>query len=397
MNTHTTSSTAVRGDIGRLLRQGTNPQLWNAHDGSVLGRAMALWTVALWVLAAIVLISTGGWLVLVIGVVVYTASRKVRERLMATSPLLGIPTNGVSWLVPLSLLIPQLFSLPNSVEIGTASLWVAVACALMLLLEFSPWMKRFARHAKVSLGWSAALYNHVVSPSFIPQEYEAMSFHTSRERWERYQPELEQQLAGLPADWELFCGRNAADVIAVGSGGVVGIYSADFDGLIARSRGVVVNDQLISEASVALREESGYPVFGSQAWYASDYDPTIDIEFFNMQILGDAFAQESSLVDGEGTDFGFQTPTLPSKVSLTLASRLGMSADYSPVTVIVAHGLQMDTPWARVQVRDQVNWLGDAIICHPRYVADCVAALPGVFGSKQQIADAQAVVDLCTR
>lgn len=395
MTTHTTSRSD--SDIGRVLRHATAPELWKGRNGSMAGRAATLGTVVLWVLATIVLVSTGSWFGLAIGVVVYAASRLVQERFTENVPLLGFPVKALSWLVPLSLLIPQLLVLPEPVGVVTAGKWSIIACAVVLLFEFSPWMRRYVRHAQVSVGWSAAVDNRLKYTWLTGQEYEAMSSYGSRERWERYQPELKAQLAGLPEDWELFYGRNAADVIAVGPGGVVAVYSADFDGMFASSRDVVVDNDLVAAASVAVREAPGRPVFGSPAWYAFKQDRTLDIEAFNAQLLVDAYAQESGLVDGHGDDFGFYTPTLPSKTSSTLASRLGMSAQYSPVTVIVAHGLQMDTPWARVQVRDQAGWFGDAIVCHPRYVAECIKALPGVFGSRQHVADAQTAVDLRIR
>lgn len=398
MDTAHITATQPRTDAASRLRQATKPENWDSRS-SVVRPALKLLEVVLWVVAIVVLLQAGLWLSVVVGLWLKFATFKARERLLKANSVFGVPPMAVQWLIPFSLLLPQILALPGqgTGNLGT-SLFAVAGCGFTLLLESAPWFKRLVRHAQVSLGWSASLNNHTVDNEVYASELDQLTHRNSPERWEKYQSELEEQLTSLSGDWELIYGRNEADVLAVGSGGVVGIYNADLDGYVATVQEAIVDDDLLEEASVALRETPGYPVFGSRAWYSQEQDMSVDaVSTINIPLLEEATQQPSELVDGDGVDFGFRVPTLPSKDMVRLSTHLGMSAEHSPVTLIVAHGLQMDTPWARVQVRNGIEWLGTAVVCHPRYVADCIAALPGMFGSKQQIADAQSVVDLRTR
>lgn len=47
---------------------------------------------------------------------------------------------------------------------------------------------------------------------------------------------------------------------------------ADLGGYVATVQEAIVDDDLLEEASVALCETPGYPVFGSRAWYFEEHE-----------------------------------------------------------------------------------------------------------------------------
>ena len=337
---------------------------------------------------------------LVCNLAIYGAARGVETRMSDKRPMLGTPRHVSRWAIPAAFIPAVALS---SLSMTAAVAVIVVVAVASVIWDWSPWLVRAAQDGQAAAGWNTGLNNRTPFAQLTSSDTKGLTRAHNPQQWEEYSVELADQLDTLSGQWETTGPRVYADALAVGPGGVVGVFSADLDGVEVRHADVDADEDTIAAAQTALREVTGLPVYGSVAWNAKydsenpDHSPHL-LEQVNMHIVQNASQQASEFVDGQGNDLGFYIPAAAPKAMAYLASLVGMPAGQHPVAIVVAHGAFMDKPWGRVHVRDAAGvWSGTVIVCHPRYVADCIQSLPGAFASPQQVAGAQTAIELRTR
>lgn len=376
-------------------RETTRPE-YLSHRAPWLPAAGKVALAGLWGVSIYTLVSQGHVAGLVSGVVILAAARAAEAKLAEKHTMFGNPRSIQWWTTPASMLV----ALPlMSVSLPAAIVLMAVVAIAAVAWDWSPWVGNQVRQAQADAGWAGALTTIPAYSDHDAVGQSNLTAATNPDRWEAYQYDLAEQLNQLPPSWECSCDRLDADMLAVGPSGVVGIYSVDFDGLEAHFLQSPVDEDFLMQAQAAIRERPGFPIKDSAAWERMMRDNNQNaVEDTNPVILNQATHLSGEFMDGTRRDFGQHVPVWPVRNMSYLATKVGMGADQAPVTVVVAHGVNMDKPWGRVHVRDEGGLYGGTVVlCHPRYVGECLASLPGVFASDKQIAGAQTAVDLRTR
>lgn len=383
--------------LGRL-RKATAPEAIDRvlparhHTASTVLSALAMAAV---VFATPNLADEFGLTIAVNGVVAYFAARAAEHRITVRARPATLPR----WSVVASTIVAAIL------DHHTLSFLPTWGILLLTLLWVSdPWLARFGSHAAEAVNWGL---DWKIAPTLdtVEGDDHSMTRWDDPEEHAQYMQHLSHQLADLD-DWEVLEGRRGTDAIATGPGGLVALFSVTLEDVQLTTVDTEEPDaDLIAQnGSVALRELGNLLVPGSRASTqtlprrAGDQRDPHEVDAIHYEDIAAANTLRSSFVDAEGTDAGLLLPPMPAQSGAYLAESVHMYADQWPTIVYIAHGVEMDRPWGRVEVRTpQRGWLGSAILCHPRHVAALLDSLPGAMESRAAVVAAQHAVDITLR
>lgn len=381
------NDTALPSTLLRL-QQATRP----AAEGDILGKSIdaALWIVGVVAYlaatrAAFQIDTPAGVLALLCGAAGATAAAIAPYRIR--QGWIGV------WVATLSLVAANLFA--PSLD-AASYLILLVGTALGVVLVRSRWLGRLAAHATTQAGWSPIPPSRHSRVDMMDGDFDGLFSH-NKPKLAQWLPRLRQALATLPDNYHVLEQRKNTDAIVTGPCGVVTISSVDLNGQQVSWRETHNDPQIIHSGIIASRERRGDLVYGSNAWNAKKLGASVDATQQNDLIA--AYGMAGELIYPSGMELGHTLPAYPVMyANQTLAALLGMGLNDVPTVIYVAHGLDMDRPWATVQIKDSHRgYIGQALVCHPDYLAECVRSLPVTMPSEAAVVAAHVSVDIHTR
>ena len=275
----------------------------------------------------------------------------------------------------------------------------------------APWFRPLLEESGRSAGWNTYKpWHQWFGEPMDTSDTNLMRVH-NRAAQETYLSVLKQDLTVLEPTWEMTFQRYNTDAIAVGPGGVALLFNIDLEGIevVGQTPDHPDNaDEVIADAFTVIRELNSRPIVGSKAYELGQslsgvasigqlaYEDAIETIQLKQLSLADDLHDELIIVDGQA--LGSSLPSRPVMSAVVVADRIGLPADQAPTLVYIAHGLKMDCKWGKVRIPTAYGFgAATAIVCHPRYIAECLDSLPGVFSSQSAVRGAQHVTDIFLR
>lgn len=296
--------------------------------------------------------------------------------------------------------------------IGAGALLLPVVAMLgSVLWMAAPWFKPLLEESGRSAGWNTYKpWHQWFGEPMETSDTNLMRVH-NRAAQETYLSILQQELTVLEPAWEMTFQRYNTDAIAVGPGGVALLFNVDLEGIevVGQTPDHPDNvDEVITDAFTVIRELNSRPVVGSKAYEVGQslsgvasngrlaHEDAIETMQLEQLALADDLHDELLTVDGHA--LGPSLPSQPAISAVVVAERIGLPADQAPTLVYIAHGLKMGCKWGRVRIPTSYGFgAATAIVCHPRYIAECLNSLPCVFSSQSAVRGAQHVTDIFLR